>query len=405
MLSTGVLYNRYLVAMLCIIFASTALSEGQELQTALRQLDEQEQLLREYRIEWAFREQTKISPANAVQLEQRTRSLRHSMQAKGLPPPVVEQETASIVRQEMHATLRITQSRWIIEWGDNFLHVAGSRKLGDQTGDILFHAYYFSNGWLVEYPDPSASQLAMHKGGQIFCYTGEAYRYQSPDQGALDLLPSELALIAGLNPLRIGDALRWHTVKRDETGWVLETILQGPISPYRIQVHLNPQYGYALSAFTCWSQPDTRDWQVHGAVRYYKKVNRQWMPAKIIVEGTYLRGKQRRLRVWQLQTVSPASKVQVSIPSTMPVMDYRLAGCNLFSTQQMFSANEEGRTVSYRFATKIPDINELRQIFTRRTLQPVQPARSAYWWRFIPPILLIVIGALWYWKLKVKKAA
>ncbi len=392
------------LAVVSVAAALRSLTLAQQMSDVVRSLDRAEQAFRSYRMEWTLQEETRISAEDHAQLEQMARNMRQAMQAKGIPSAVIEREVNEAVQKQAKGSHRVTQSTWTVEWGADFLHVSGSRELGEQTGSLRFHSY-FGDGWIVEYADPSSNRWAREKGGKVFCVPSQGYRYQSPDQGALDVLPAELALLAGLNPLRIGNSPRWEAVKQSANEWWLETTLHGPISAYRLQIHLDPRRGYALSGFTCRSLPDEQEWQVRCMVTKHEHIGGQWLPAQAVVEGSYLRGRQQRWRLWKLKSVTSATSVSFMIPTGIPLLDYRLAGCDLFSTQQMFAASEEGHTVGYLSKGHLPSLPDLQQMRARQSGGQTTRTQASHWWRLIPPILLITAGLLWYWRLKVKKVS
>ncbi|GIV16132.1 MAG: hypothetical protein KatS3mg022_1567 [Armatimonadota bacterium] len=380
-----------------VLFSSAA--SAQKLEEVLGVLDEAERLFQQYRLEWTLQEVMTSAPRSEQSLQRLRSGMQRAMQKQRLPEAIIEKETSEALRREAQGTQLSGGGKWIAEWGRGLLHVQGARTLGEATGTFVFHAYY-GKDYLVEYADPEYNKYAAQKGARVFCFGGESYRYHSPDQGALDLLPAELCLLAGLNPLRIANTPNWRLVKQESNVVTYEKPVEGAISRYLLRLELDAQRGYAIKRFWCIAIPDSHNWSVEATVRGYRAWGKVWVPSEVVVEGVYLGGQQRRRREWRLTGITSTREINLRIPEGLPVMDYRLAGCDLLSTQQMFSATESGSAVSYRSSGRLPSVAELQRQAVQHTTGANGAHKGSSHWRLIPPLLLIAIGILWYWRLK-----
>ncbi|MER3558438.1 MAG: hypothetical protein C4336_02455 [Armatimonadota bacterium] len=63
------------------------------------------------------------------------------------------------------------------------------------------------------------------------------------------------------------------------------------------------------------------------------------------------------------------------------------------------------RGVSYKLQGRLPTLAEVKRMQERADTKTAPPSKGWQVWRLIPPLLLILIGALWYWRLRRRERA
>ena len=235
----------------------------------------------------------------------------------------------------------------------------------------------------------------------VWCCTGHCARYPALNDGGLDIGTDELSVIASLNALRMNGGAGWEVVgqtkdsvhlrKRDylDTYGVFEMdmvidLRHGGI-PNRI-VKSGAGYEGAIQ------------------VTRYTQSGGYWLPES--VKSVFrTRGQSpgmTRERVWRLRGVQPKRGVSLQGINALQtvrywgIRDLRAYGCNL-TLGEVLSGDKD---VYYQWQGSLPTIDEVRAMFEARQQRRSRVASSSAWWRIIPPLLLITIGILWYWRLR-----
>lgn len=385
--------------------------------------DERESYLGGYTFIWELTETRIYPPQDPQAVGQEYRGLEKYLLSQGVRDVQrVRQQLSELASRDIAGRRETTRSEWVIVRGRQVVQATRRiRKDGERVrgaGGIVLQGveecrWYLSRslGMRVNTRTPhSALGDVMPEHITVWCCEGDCYRYTVPDL-SIGISSEELALVAGLNLLRTRGANQWEITEEsarrlrlsnrevlDEGNLVgigIEAVLQTDraFCPYQVRVQAN-------------------DVRIECRVLSLRSVGRYWLPERIEVEEWFPRIV-RFHRVWRLKEVSRNSR-EVSLEdllgelSRIPtvrgagVLDYRLAGCRL-TTARYFEAREREEYVSYKWTGKLPSIEVLRRMQARQSSQP--SIRSFSGWRFVPPILLILIGALWYWWLRRKARA
>ncbi|NSW80272.1 MAG: hypothetical protein HPY54_14705 [Chthonomonadetes bacterium] len=392
------------------------------LQNAYRKGDEREQYLKRYRLVWEQTETRYLFPQNPANVYQQYSQLEKEIRARGVQDVhALRERLQHEARRDIAGRQETSVSEWEIEWGKQFLRLSRRKRMEHQrvegTGRYLLHGYegyrwYLGDGIGVAVNDTVPS-ISSEQAGQpsprvapapirIWCCEGECYRHEVRD--ILDVSPEEIALIAGLNLLRVRGA-NWTTTETLPNRLVLAcNRVSGDNGQIIIKATLLSKYGWLSQ----WVWLENRPLRIEINVQQFKQVDGYWMPQQIEVKEQFPPVGEIR-RIWRLKGIFPAGRnVSLDELSSIPtvketgVIDYRLTGC--VPELPYSEATYNRMYASYSWQGRLPSLQELRR------MQPQQAhsrrgVRGSFPWRLVPPILLIVIGALWYWKLKVKKSA
>jgi len=119
----------------------------------------------------------------------------------------------------------------------------------------------------------------------------------------------------------------------------------------------------------------------------------------MLVEETQKNDAVVRKRLWKLKNIVAARECSTSrIPQDFPVRDLRLLGDYATDDDLVRKTN---LVVSYGWNGRVPTLQELQDRQKQQALQDSGMQRDRHVvWRIIPPLLLITIGVLWYWRVR-----
>jgi hypothetical protein len=115
----------------------------------------------------------------------------------------------------------------------------------------------------------------------------------------------------------------------------------------------------------------------------FREVDGVWLPRRVVEEGKIRRVEYRLLSA---QRTKEPQQVSAQLPVGMTVVDTRLG---------------QDKQVNYRLTGRLPSRKELEQLWQKRQeewriLETQRRIRGVARW--LPPLLLIGIGVLWYWR-------
>lgn len=306
-------------------------------------------------------------------------------------------------KMPVHKVNRVSRE-WVVLRGRSLMKITGVRNTSVSLGDPdVEKTEYYGMGWGLCYEKVPPS---FTPNGLVWASAGDAACYRHPhDRVGLNLLPEDFVLIAGKNLFKIYGA-NWTVASKGEKAFVVQTeVSSGNFAPFKITATLDPVHGWLpvqmRTEYQYGNRSWTRTWDVHG----YQRVQGVWFPKEIWCrEDDPNVGLQRK---WLLRKVEPlVSSVTVSLPIGTEIEDYRLVGTDLTDAQatQASMNPETSRVVAYKWSGSLPGLAQVGQALRQRQMaqqtRPQQPPRASLWYRFIPPVLLIAIGVLWYWRLK-----
>ncbi|MGQ9880062.1 MAG: hypothetical protein ACUVSV_04255 [Armatimonadota bacterium] len=318
----------------------------------------------------------------------------------------IDERVAQHLRLE-RTTQRRTHSEWLISTDALVTVVRGTRDrsllspppAGIDTKETKIE--YFGKGWGLA-GDPAAYR--------VWACEGDCVRFRHPtERSGLDILPEDFVLLAGKDLFRLY-GVSWRVVARSRERMVLQAdVSEGNFAPFTVTTVLTRSANWEPAEIRIDYRRDPSHnmaWARHYKVLSYRRWRDGSLPDLVVCKENS--GFDASLhRVWRLKRIEP-----LSAPILLPlaggdVIDYRLLGSNL--TDAQVSVNDPHvPIVYYSWQGHLPPVEHLRQIWQNQSqLAQLQegPTASARWYRVIPPLLLILIGIIWYWRLRVRKAS
>ena len=307
-------------------------------------------------------------------------------------------------KMPVHKVNRVS-GEWVVLRGRSLMKVTGIRNTSVSLGDPdVEKTEYYGMGWGLWYERVPPS---LTPNGLVWASPDDAAYFRHPhDRVGLNLLPEDFVLIAGKNLFKVYGA-KWTVVSQGEKAFVVQTeVSSGNFAPFKITATLDPVHGWLpVQIRTEYQRGGNRSWTRTWQVRGYQRIRDVWFPKEI-----WCREEDPNVdlqRKWLLRKVEPLGfSVDVSVPTGAEIEDHRLVGTNLTDAQatQASMNPETSRVTAYKWSGSLPDLAQIEQILRQRQMaqqtRPQQTPRASLWYRFIPPLLLITIGILWYWRLK-----
>jgi|GEM_PF-3514913 len=109
-----------------------------------------------------------------------------------------------------------------------------------------------------------------------------------------------------------------------------------------------------------------------------------------------------RQRTWQLRGVQTKRVFSLNLIASSPTVihwglrDLRAYGCDLTLPQTVALASD--KEVFYNWEGRLPTVDEVREMLASRQRKQSPKGTFSAWYRVVPPVLLILIGAYWYWR-------
>lgn len=406
-----------------------ALAQNEVKTSPLRTLlQEREERLRNVKTVWTahLRRDVSLTQAQATQMQEQAYASTYEraladLRAKGVPHDQIEQRAKEIAS----AFTRLSVPREIKAQTDYTVELTGKRVRVRGTAPTFAPNGVERMEWDIVYDEgvgiavPVEWTLAgksfshntpglQHSGAavpwvRVWKSAGHAAHYRPPrSPSPLFLTPEVLCLLSGLCPLGMYGG-EWQVEHEDGSKWVLvQAVRSGEMAPFVVRIEVSKPRGGAVTSIEVeHSTASVRETYTVTAWRNHSGV---WLPARIADARTMPIGKDRR--EWVLRQVGTASERHLHIPIGYPVADYRLMG---EGTSTESASGKKDLAVGYDWTGQLPDEHQLRRMWRERNpTSPSQspsrlPARGMY--RFVPPIVLIVIGVMWYWRLRVRKGA
>ncbi len=236
-----------------------------------------------------------------------------------------------------------------------------------------------------------ASVLDYRSVAQVWRTDGEAVRKVVSPLLTGAVLPEVLVLLAGFSPADLYGKNAQVQVTSRQSDVILEVkdLRNGRLA----QMTLSKSHALCPVSMRVKDADTTRQFAVH-STRWVKGV---WIPSEIVEE--YSQPFLHMKRIWTLRSIKPTriTKSDWDVPVGTVVSDFRL------TTVENGQDPDRSVVVSYSWQGKFPSEARLRDILEQQRAESrlAQETSKVYpWYRFAPPSLLILIGALWYWRLK-----
>jgi hypothetical protein len=384
-----------------IIVTLCSMSHGQ-LDTLRRAGDAREQYVKAFRLVWAVDETRRFSPSSGeqTQMEREAELLQRQLQARGVKDVSgVKQQLARQAEQMRHPIT--TKSEWYLEWSagnrdKECLLIAGERRFPDET--VRFQEFY-GDGWGVQVGVPASGRVGIPP--LVWCCTGHCSRYPALNDGGLDIQVDELSVVACLNILRMNDITDWEVVRQTPKNVHFRTRkYKDTYGTFEVDIVIDVERGGAPLRVV----KRNAAYEGHIEVMRYVQSRGYWLP--VVVKSMFRTRRQNpgmtRQRTWQLRGVQTKRGFSLNLLASSPTVihwglrDLRAYGCDLTLPQTVALASD--KEVFYNWKGRLPTVDEVREMLASRQRKHSPKGTFSAWYRVVPPVLLILIGAYWYWR-------
>ncbi len=324
--------------------------------SALRQ---REQSCIRLETEWDWTRDVPGDPAAVRRLEQ---DIQRALQSH---PPAERAKVEPDIRR-MYSALAYgyrEQTRWVLRGlGDKYAFWGDLPLLGKPEVRTPYRAIIYPNGVLVDgrIVQPFA-QWVLHE-------------------------PVLLIMMTGMSPLELLQDVQVSPAEGNQRLVILQGRMKKVDAPYSnyasdkpLWITIDLDKGGAVAGVQ-FARPEGREGEV--VVREWKRFRELWLPSRIVLKGG-AGGSSQEL-----------SLISVRDSSLKPPEWFR--GGGPVTDTRLVQPGEEG--VMYRLSDRLPSLQELEAMRAKAT--PRRGSVWSPWWRIIPPVLLITIGVLWYWRLR-----
>jgi hypothetical protein len=301
--------------------------------------------------------------------------------------------------------VQFTSDYWVTRRDENICVEGDAPVLSPASTGVCRSEITYSEGIALEF------NPRVEVGGRI--YDATHYRLGDPIPSAriwrteghaiyyrgvnlpLDLTPEVLTLVAAGDPTRMYGA-QWSMIGQQAISVsLLAHVSRGNAAPFRVRVNLDRTKDLAPRGVEV--SYVGRQGAESYTVREWKLFQGVWIP--MLVEETQKNDAVVRKRLWKLKNIVAARECSTSrIPQDFPVRDLRLLGDYATDDDLVRKTN---LVVSYGWNGRVPTLQELQDRQKQQALQDSGMQRDRHVvWRIIPPLLLITIGVLWYWRVR-----
>lgn len=408
------MYKQYRVILACFMLVwIECYTANAQIDTLRHAADVREQYFRSFRLVWSVKTTYIFTPSRPDPQAERQaiESVLRQMQARGVKDvATVRKQLESDFEQQRRHHARVMQGDCEVEWGKDdegkeLLFVSGVSPLFDDNLQVRGQQFY-GEGWgmLIYIPPPGMPP----PWPEVWCCTGHCSRYPSQSSRGLDIGTDELSVVACLNVLRINEGAGWEVVgQTKDSVHVRKRDYLDEYGVFEMDVVLDVRRGGIPSRIL------KRNTFYEGEIRVtgYTRSGGQWLPQS--VKSVFRTHKQfpgmTRERTWHLRGVQPkrgvtfesiSAALQAVGQKDIPIVDLRAIGCNLTVDDIRRTTGDD--YVLYEWKGRLPTIDKVKEMLAARRQRKQAPTSGFLLgaWRFIPPLLLITVGALWYWRLR-----
>ena len=209
------------------------------------------------------------------------------------------------------------------------------------------------------------------------------------------ITPELVVLLSGVSPMLLYQQ-EWSLQQEDAEKWVLaQRVGEGELAPFTLRMtFLKSKNGAPAAAEVV--RDDNRYREVY-RVTSWRLERGVWVPEAI--HDVRLTDLYEERREWRLKHCGPVpSDNGFVIPKGMPVADYRLQGERI----TLDDVHTRGDlAVGYEWKGTLPTEDQLHRFRAKSANESVsQSGSTSTLWRNLPPLLLILIGAYWYWRVR-----
>jgi len=209
------------------------------------------------------------------------------------------------------------------------------------------------------------------------------------------ITPELIVLLSGVSPMLLYKQ-QWSLEHEDAEKWgLVQRVAEGELAPFTLRMtFLKSKNGAPAAAEVV--RDDNRYREVY-RVTSWRLERGVWVP-ETIHDGRFTDLYEER-REWRLKHCgSVPNDNGFMIPKGMPVADYRSHGDQI-TLDELHNRRE--LSVGYEWQGTLPTEDQLHRLRAKSANESVsQSGSTSTLWRILPPLLLILIGAYWYWRVR-----
>lgn len=194
-------------------------------------------------------------------------------------------------------------------------------------------------------------------GTNVWKTSGKSTYYRSPNPDGIGLLPEHLAMLLGINPLKMHGA-EWQMVSATKSAYQLHcNFTADNLLPIDVQMSLDRTHSNAPSEIrvSILQGQETITLSAHN----YKRYNGEWVPNEL-VSYNHLANLDITQN-WEVKSLAASKPIALSVPPSMLIRDYRLAGSHIGNL--MMATNQEKKSiVVYHWPGHLPTLDDLKKI-------------------------------------------
>lgn len=263
----------------------------------------------------------------------------------------------------------IYPSIWAFERRHNSLLVSGSERFGPHFIGKYQHYYNDNAGLIVnEGSRDSAGKIIHVVDPVVWGCPGNCSDYRTSSKSGLTLLPEEISLLTGSNPLNLYNA-KWALQSTTAHLWILETeVTKGEDAPFSVQMGLDRDHG-GIPAFISITG---HRWSTNLRSSSFKQYRGYWITERLELKDQ-MPGFREGRQEWTLQSIKPSTISSVVVPPHRIIHDYRLLGQMLTDDDVLGAEEHRNRNIIYyRWSGSFPSIGQLKEL--RQKLYPGEAA-------------------------------
>lgn len=224
-----------------------------------------------------------------------------------------------------HAYSFSSTTEWVFKRNGNQTLVNGIKQ-GDNFAD-KYAQYYEGKTALLDRTDGVVNGTRVNdEFPRVWESPGNSLCFRTLFTDDLGLLPEHFTALLGTDPLTMYGA-HWTVVSSDVNAYVLQArVQQVNYAPdtFDIRLTLDRQHGCLPSEIVTKSGSEICNLRV----THYRKSSDEWMADQVDFVRD-LGGGYTISNKWLLKDVKPSTPIIVTLPTSRPILDYRLLGSNL----------------------------------------------------------------------------
>lgn len=309
------------------------------------------------------------------------------------------QSSVDSVVQSGQGSLSTSTTPCIFEHYDDQTLITTTRQLEnaqDKSSEAYRYFYSGDSAMLINDGNVINDKRYPSSGTNVWKTSGKSIYYRSPNPDGIGLLPEHLAMLLGINPLKMHGA-EWEMVSVTKSAYQLHCKFTADnLLPIDVQMSLDRTHSNAPSEIriSVLQGQETIALSAHS----YKRFNGEWVPSEL-VSYNHLANLDITQN-WEVKSLAASKPIALSVPPSMLIRDYRLVGSHIGNL--MTTTNQEKKlVVAYHWAGNLPTLEDLKKIHDKQHPGESSPDPGKTSSANFTPLLggmFCLIGGVWMFK-------